>query len=141
MKNIISFILCSFTLFYSCKGQDKEEKKQLKAPVYFVNCKGEYSTGEKLSERDKKWSLNKNDIDKIMSLSSPITENEWHFSYPMTPCNIDVKNYFYKRKKYDLQINGGSYISLYDGKTTILFGCDSPECQKYFLKSVENMAE
>lgn len=125
----------------SCKGQDKDEKKQIETNIYTSKCKGDYSTGEKLSEKDRTWSLNKNEIDKIMTLSSPITESEWHFSYPNTPCNIYVKNYSYKNKKYNLQINGGSYLSLFDSKTTILLGCNVPECKKFFLKNIENMEE
>ncbi|MDV7698280.1 hypothetical protein N6B72_15250 [Chryseobacterium soli] len=125
----------------SCNGQDKDEKKQLEKAVYIATCKGKYSTGEELTDKDKTWTLNKNEIDKMMILSHPITENEWHFSYPITPCNIDVKNYVYKGKKYNLQINGGSYVSLFDGKDKILLGCDLPDCKKYFLKKVENMEE
>ncbi|MDR6923076.1 MULTISPECIES: hypothetical protein [Chryseobacterium] len=140
MKNItILYLLLSVIL--SCKGQDKNENKKTQVTTYFAKCKGQYSTGETLNKKDKAWSLNNDDVDKIMSLATSITENEWHFSYPITPCNIDVSNYSYKGKKYDLQINGGSYISLFNGKTTMLLGCDLPECKKYFLKSKESMEE
>lgn len=141
MKNLIRSFSILFLCLISCKGQDKDEKKQIQAKTYTAKCYGEYSTGEKLSEKDKAWSLNKNEIDNIMTLSNPITESEWHFSYPNTPCNINVKSYSYKGKKYNLQINGGSYLSLFDGKKTILLGCHLPECKKFFLKTVENMQE
>ncbi|MBP1165172.1 hypothetical protein JOE44_002056 [Chryseobacterium sp. PvR013] len=140
MKKFTALLLFIF-FFFSCKGQDKDEKKKIDTKVYVANCKGEYSTKEKLTERDKAWSLNNNDIEKIMNLSVPITEEEWHFSYPITPCNINIKGYLYKGKKYDLQINGGSYISFFDGKKTQILGCELPECKKYFLKSKENMEE
>ena len=140
MKNFLILLPLIF-LFYNCKGQDKDEKKRIETKVYVANCKGEYSTKEKLAEKDKAWSLNSNDIEKIMKLSVPITEEEWHFSYPITPCNIDIKDYLYKGKKYDLQINGGSYISFFDGKKTQILGCELPECKKYFLKSKENIDE
>jgi len=140
MKNtIILSILFSFVI--SCKGQDKNEKKKTESKVYMGNCKGEYSTKEKLTEKDKNWILNSADIERIIKLSSPITEEEWHFSYPITPCNIAVQNYLYNGKKYTLNINGGSYISVSDGKKTQLLGCDQPECKKYFLKSKENMED
>ncbi|MDV3776723.1 hypothetical protein CMU25_12245 [Elizabethkingia anophelis] len=140
MKNIIILYLL-FSVILSCKGQDKNENKKTKVTTYYAKCEGQYSTGEKLNQKDKRWSLNSGDVDKIMSLSTSITENEWHFSYPITPCNIHVNNYSYKGKKYDLQINGGSYISLFNGKTTVLLGCDLPECKKYFLKPKESMEE
>lgn len=140
MRNIIVLYLL-FSIILSCKGQDKNEDKKIKITTYPAKCKGQYSTGEKLNKKDKTWSLNSDDVDKIMSLATSITEDEWHFSYPITPCNIDVNNYSYKGKKYDLQINGGSYISLFDGKTTTLLGCDLPECKKYFLKPKESMEE
>ncbi|MFS4470722.1 hypothetical protein [Chryseobacterium sp. T20] len=140
MKNFLILLPLIF-FFYSCKGQDKDEKKRIETKVYVANCKGEYSTKEKLTERDKAWSLNSNDIEKIMNLSVPITDEEWHFSYPITPCNIDIKGYSYRGKKYDLQINGGSYISFFDGKKTQILGCELPECKKYFLKPKENMNE
>ncbi|PRB00107.1 hypothetical protein CQ046_19845 [Chryseobacterium sp. MYb7] len=117
MKNFMALLLLIF-FFFSCKGQDKDEKKKIDTKVYVANCKGKYSTKEKLTERGKTWSLNNNDIEKIMNLSVPLTEEEWHFSYPITPCNINIKGYLYKGKKYDLQINGGSYISFFDGKKT-----------------------
>lgn len=141
MKNILISFSILFSFIISCKRQDKEEKKKIEIAIYVAKCKGEYSTKEKLTEKDKTWFLNENDIDEIMNLSAPITEDEWHFSYPITPCNIDVKNYLYKGKKYDLQINGGSYLSLFDGKTTLILGCNLPDCKKYFLKPKENMEE
>jgi hypothetical protein len=140
MKNFMALLLLIF-FFFSCKGQDKDEKKKIDTKVYVANCKGKYSTKEKLTERGKTWSLNNNDIEKIMNLSVPLTEEEWHFSYPITPCNINIKGYLYKGKKYDLQINGGSYISFFDGKKTRILECELPECKKYFLKSKENMEE
>lgn len=141
MKNIIINLLLFFLFIVSCKGQDKDRNNNVETLIYYANCTGEYSTGEKLTEKNKTWSLNKSDVDRIMNLSNRITENEWHFSYSVTPCNIDFKGYFYKGRKWDLQINGGSYISLHDGKKTILLGCASPECYQYFLKPVESMEE
>ncbi|MFC6268171.1 hypothetical protein [Frigoriflavimonas asaccharolytica] len=44
-------------------------------------------------------------------MSEEVNENELHFTYPTTPCNINVENYSYKGKKFDIQINGGSYYS------------------------------
>lgn len=140
MKCLIVLYLL-FSVILSCKGQDKNEDKSISVKTYLAKCEGQYSTGEKLNEKEKAWSLNRGDVDKIMSLATSITEDEWHFSYSITPCNIDVNNYSYKGKKYDLQINGGSYISLFDGKTTTLLGCDLPECKKYFLKPKESMEE
>ena len=140
IKNFPTLLLFIF-FFCSCKSQDKDEKKRLETKIYVANCKGEYSTKEKLTEKDKSWTLISNDIEKIMNLSVPLTEEEWHFSYPITPCNINIKGYSYKRKKYDLQINGGSYISFFDGKKTQILGCELPECKKFFLKSKENMEE
>lgn len=142
MKNIlIHLILLLFIT--SCKGQDKEVKinSKQKAEIYLAKCQEEYTNGEKVSENEKNWSLRKKDIDEIMKLSSEITENELHFSYPITPCNINVKNYSYNGKEYDIQINGGSHLSIYDEKKTIILGCDSPSCKKYFLMPKENMSE
>lgn len=142
MKNIAIYLTLLFLFIISCKRQDKDVKinDTQTAEIYFAKCQ-EYTTGEKISERDKNWSLKKKDIDEIMKLSSEITENEWHFSYPVTPCNIDIKGYYYNGKKYDIQINGGSYLFIYDGEKTIISGCDLPDCRKYFLRSKENMSE
>lgn len=142
MKNIpIHLILLLFIT--SCQGQDKDVKisDKQKVEIYLAKCKEEYTTNEKTSKKNENWSLRKKDIDQIMKLSSEITENEWHFSYPITPCNIDVENYSYNGKNYNMQINGGSYLSIYDGKKTIILGCDLPDCRKYFLKPKENMNE
>lgn len=142
MKNIILGLILLANFSLACKGQDKDtnkkENKSQKTIFYTSKCDGNYSTGENLFENDKKWTLTKADVDKIMSLSTEITENELHFTYPVTPCNINIHGYQYNGKKYDLQINGGSYISLFDGKKTIILGCNSSECSKYFLKPKEN---
>ncbi|WP_294251236.1 hypothetical protein [uncultured Chryseobacterium sp.] len=143
MKNTTIYLTLLSLFIISCKRQEKDVKinDKQKAEIYFAKCQGEYTTGEKISERDKNWSLKKKDIDEIMKLSSEITENEWHFSYPVTPCNIDIEGYYYNGKKYDIQINGGSYLFIYDGEKTIISGCDLPDCRKYFLRSKENMSE
>lgn len=145
MKNIILGLSFLLVFFYSCKGQDKESKnetaKTQKSAKHIANCNGNYSTGEKLTDKDKKWSLTSKDIDTIMKLSNEITENEWHFSYPITPCNIEVKDYIYNGKKIDLLINGGSFISFVENNKNIILGCALPECSKYFLKAKEDMSD
>lgn len=143
MKNTLIHFTILLLLIFLCKGQDKDVKvnDKQKAEIYSAKCQDEYSIDEKVSGRDKNWSLRRKDIDEIMKLSSEITENEWYFSYPVTPCNIDIKNYSYKEKKYNIQINGGSYLSLFDGQTTIILGCDLPNCKKFFLRTKENMNE
>lgn len=137
------FILIILSFFINCKGQDKDEKtkQREKNGKYYAHCAGNYSTGEALTEKEENWSLNKKEIDNILKISKEISENEWHFSYSITPCNIKIKNYHYNGKNYDLSINGGSYVSLFDGKKTILLGCSSQDCNKYFFKSKETMDE
>lgn len=143
MKNTFIHLTILFLFILSCKGQDKDvivnDKQEIE--IYLANCQNEYSTGEKTSNKDKNWSLTKKDIDEIIKLSSEISENEWHFSYPVTPCNIDIKNYPYNGKQYNIQINGGSYLSLSNGRENIILGCDLPNCKKYFLRSKENIKE
>ena len=53
MKNFLILLPLIF-LFYNCKGQDKDEKKRIETKVYVANCKGEYSTKEKLAEKIKR---------------------------------------------------------------------------------------
>lgn len=140
-KNIILIVSALFCFFISCNGQKKEEKQQVQIEkIYSAKCEGDYSTGEKIGDKEKHWTLSETDIDKIMKLSREINENEFHYTYPVTPCNIDVENYTYNGKTYNLQINGGSYLSLYDGGKTVILGCDAPECAEFFLKSQEEMA-
>lgn len=135
-------------IIISCNGQSENNKQKetikkeiTKNDVYYAKCTSNLlSTGQKIQEGDN-WNLNKRDVEEILKLSSEIDENEWHFSYPITPCNIEIKNYLYKGEKYDLQINGGSYVSLFDGKKTMILGCDSPQCSKFFLLPKENMEE
>lgn len=140
MKYFIFIILSFFTI---CKGQntDKKTKQREKNEKYYAYCTGNYSTGEVLTKKEENWALNKKEIDSILKISKEISENEWHFSYSITPCNIKIKNYHYNGKNYDLSINGGSYISLFDGKKNILLGCSTQDCNKYFLKSKEKMNE
>ncbi len=144
MKNIF-FLLSTIFIFIYCSGQNKDEniksKHKFEDKFYLAKCIGDYSTEKKITEKERCWSLSQKDIDEIIKLSSEITENELHFSYPVTPCNIEVKGYEYKDKNYNLSINGGSYISLSNGKNNILLGCDSPACKKYFLQPKGEMVD
>lgn len=144
MKNIF-FLLSTIFIFIYCSGQNKDEniksKHKFEDKFYLAKCIGDYSTEKKITEKERCWSLSQKDIDEIIKLSSEITENELHFSYPVTPCNIEVKGYEYKDKNYNLSINGGSYISLSNGKNNILLGCDSPVCKKYFLQPKGEMVD
>ena len=71
MKNTSIHFTLLFLFILSCKGQDKDVKVNDKQEIeiYLANCQSEYSTGEKVSGRDKNWSLRKKDIDEIMKLS------------------------------------------------------------------------
>ncbi|MFP3593129.1 hypothetical protein [Chryseobacterium sp. SIMBA_038] len=137
MKNIILILLMPLYIFSSCKGQDKEEKQ--KPEVYKAKCEGEYSTGQKTTEREKKWSLTKSDVLSIISLSKEIDAQEVHYTYPITPCNIDIKGFNLKGNKVNLFINGGSNLQITDGSKITILGCDDPKCQKYFLLPKEDM--
>ena len=47
MKNILISFLILFSFMISCKGQDKDGKKQEKANTYYAKYEGEYSNREK----------------------------------------------------------------------------------------------
>ncbi len=129
----------SFYIFGSCKGQDKEHTKYIKTDIYTAKCEGEYSTGQKTTEKEKQWSLTRSDILSIVNLSKEIDPQELHYTYPVTPCTIDVKNFNLSGKIVDLFINGGSYLQIKDGSKTTILGCDDPKCKKYFLLPKEDM--
>ncbi|SNV32234.1 Uncharacterised protein [Chryseobacterium taklimakanense] len=137
------YLLTILMFFITCKGQDKEEKvvTKTKSEIHVAKCENQYSTGQKVNEHERNWSLSNDDISQILKLSSEITEQDLHYTYPKTPCNIDVNNFSYNGRNYDLQINGGSYLTTFDGKETKIFGCDARECQKYFLMEKEDMEE
>lgn len=142
----LNFLL--LLVIISCNGQGENNKAKVsivkestKNNFYKSKCNDTILfTGQKFASGNN-WILSSQQVEEILKLSVEIDEDEWHFSYPITPCNIEIKNYSFKGRKYDLQINGGSYISLYDGKKTIILGCDSPQCHKFFLLPKENMKD
>ncbi len=139
MKKVINIFCLLFLLtgLISCNGQRKEENK--KNEMYSARCEGTYSTGKNVTEDEKNWKLSKSDILSIIKLSQEIDEQDIHFSYPITPCNIDINHFNINGRFVNLSINGGSFLYLTENGKTKILGCGDPKCKKYFILPKEEM--
>jgi len=126
-------------IFNSCNGQQREEKQNEKNSMYSAKCEGTYSTGKSVTEDEKNWKLSKSDILSIIKLSQEIDEQDIHFSYPVTPCIIDISHFNVNGRFVNLRINGGSFLSLTENGKTKILGCDDPKCKKYFILPKEEV--
>ncbi|WP_139838851.1 hypothetical protein [Xenorhabdus vietnamensis] len=85
----------------------------------------------------KKWNLNKQNIDKIFKISSAYEYTPYH-AFSQTPCDIIGKAKL-NGKVWDFYINGGGMITLTNNTETIYRGCDSIECEPFFILSYDGI--
>lgn len=126
------FLLIFFSISYS-QIRNNDSK-------YYSKCKASNSTGAKTSKKELQWSLSKNDILNIIKLSKEIEFTDVHNYYSTSPCNIKVDELILNNKSFEVELNGGSYFYLTNKKVVKIYGCEKPECKKYFLTSIEEVA-
>ena len=79
------------------------------------------------------WKLDKNDIERIIQNSEHIDGTTWDLTFSQLSCS---KTVFVSQNehKFKIEINAGSYLSINNGDTTILFGNFKNSDRKYFLE-------
>jgi hypothetical protein len=86
------------------------------------------------------WTLDRQEIKKVIELSEPIDGPDWHHLFEHLPCRIIgvVKQ---NEQPYGLSINGGAWFTISSSDTTLMYGSFSRKNNKYFLKKalVENL--
>ena len=127
---IVLFIL--LICLQSCNSQNKKSSftvNSLKKEIDLKKTKLESNINVLFYN---KWKLKANDIEKILKLSQPISDEEFHDLYEVTPCVYKCK-IIDNKKSYSLEINSGSFITITDDKTIKILGCKSDECKDFFI--------
>jgi hypothetical protein len=125
---LLIFLVC----LQSCNSQSKKSSfivNTLKKEINIEKAKEESNNNLLLY---KKWKLSSTDVEEVFKLSQPISDEEFHDLYEVTPCKYKC-NIIYNKKSYILEINSGSYIILKDNKTVKRLGCKSKKCKDFFI--------
>ena len=84
----------------------------------------------------KKWKLNKNQVIEIIQHSVLIDGTIWDLEFDVLPCiykGVLIQN----SKKFNFEINAGSWLYIKDGNRTMILGNYTREDQIYFLSFPE----
>ncbi|HMP30118.1 MAG TPA: hypothetical protein PKD85_10985 [Saprospiraceae bacterium] len=84
----------------------------------------------------KKWSLSENDVATIFQMLEPISRHEFNYQFYVLPCEINGTIEL-DGQKVPFLINAGSYMKLFGVDTTLIFGCSTNNCNKFFLTGKE----
>ena len=127
--------------FYFGSAQNKTLIK-LQAPlIKYMEFKDTIlSEDKKIYKKCQKWALSKNDVYKLFSLAKQIKSEEKSQLYYWLPC-FYKSTVLYKNDLYTIEINAASFITLYNSKTTLYFGCSCDLCLKYFILAGGNASE
>lgn len=87
---------------------------------------------KKVYEQCKKWELQDEGIKNVLLLVKPISSEQKGGLYYSLPCYYKG-NVIYKNQKFTIEVNAASFITIYNEKTTLYFGCSSKDCSKYFV--------
>ncbi len=80
------------------------------------------------------WSLNEQQIRKIISQSINIDTAKWNSEFELLPCMMDI-DITQENKSFNIQLNAGGWFSVNTNDSTIYFGNFNDENNGLFLKS------
>ncbi|KFE96949.1 DUF5991 domain-containing protein [Chryseobacterium luteum] len=129
------FLIFSFFTIQSCKGQGEKEiknKNQIEVLEKSNTICGKNNSSNEDYSKIKNWKLSNEDIINIIQKSEKIDEHILHYAYGNLPCEIIGKVKVAGIIK-DFIINAGGYYYL----GSEIYGCNSPDCYKYFPKEAE----
>ncbi|PHM68601.1 hypothetical protein [Xenorhabdus sp. KJ12.1] len=90
-----------------------------------------------LIEECKKWNLNKKVIDKIFKISEQYEHSPYREFY-QTPCDI-VGRAKLNNEIWDFHINGGGITTFTNDNKIIYLGCNTKECEPFFIIPYDGM--
>jgi hypothetical protein len=91
----------------------------------------------------KSWSLSEGDIEKIFQNSKPLSGPDWHHLFDHLPCAITGR-LIQNDKTYDFSINGGSWLTVSNSDTSLMFANFNNINESLFLSTAwteEDMEE
>lgn len=94
----------------------------------------DYPSSDKDTTACIKWTLNKQEVKKIIEESKLISGPEWHHLFGHYPCRIHGK-LLQNSTEFDYSINSGAWFTVSSSDTNLMFGSFKEENNKYFLDS------
>lgn len=80
----------------------------------------------------KNWELNALTVKEILKRVVPITSHELHYLYYVLPCEMKGKLKI-NEEVFDYTLNAGSFVTLSNSDTTLIFGIKGKATEKFFL--------
>ena len=131
------FLIFSFFLVQACKGQD-EKIKSIKVLEKSITICGQNRSSQEDYSSIKNWTLSNEDIINIIQKSEKINDHILHYSYGNLPCEIKGKiSIAGKIKNFVINAGGYYYYYYYYYLDNEIYGCNSPDCYKYFPKEAQ----
>ncbi|MCC8368083.1 hypothetical protein J8V57_17760 [Xenorhabdus sp. PB61.4] len=90
-----------------------------------------------LIEECKRWNLNKKVIDKIFKISEQYEHSPYR-EFNQTPCDI-VGRAKLNNEIWDFHINGGGITTFTNDDKIIYLGCNTKECEPFFIIPYDGM--
>ncbi len=121
---VLIFILMIFSHFSHSISEKIES-------INLLGLKLSQSNGVGTIEACKKWNLNTDDIYKIFKISNKYEYNP-HREFDYAPCDMEGKVSL-NGEIWNFYINGGGITTLEKKNNTIYLGCNSKECDPFFI--------
>jgi len=80
----------------------------------------------------KNWSLSPASIVTIIKSGESINMHDFSYLYYVLPCEIKGQIEI-DSSLYSYRVNAGSFFTISNEDTTYFYGCNSPQCRKFFL--------
>lgn len=91
-----------------------------------------YPSSEKDTTMCIGWTLTEDDVQKILKDVNPISGSDWHYLFGHLPC-VATGEIKQQSETFKFAINAGSWLSIYQGDTTVMFGNFNEENEYLFL--------
>jgi hypothetical protein len=82
----------------------------------------------------KGWTIEKENIAKILKESEPMNGEDWHHLFDVLPCVLRGQ-ILQDGRPYGVEVNAGSWLYISSQDTTLIFGSFEKKNEKFFVSS------
>lgn len=108
-------------------------------PFEIISAKktfNKYTTDTAVS-RCSGWNVSNSAIEKIIKNAEPIDGTTWDFSFLVLACTQSV-TIVQKEQPFNIELNAGSFFTVNNGDSTVLYGDYKKSDRKYFLEAPDD---
>jgi hypothetical protein len=128
------------TLTIEKKINDLKKKVKLfdnHQPFEILSFTNTLNTNTTDTSKCGRWTLTKTDIEKVIKNSEPIDGTTWDLSFLVLTCTKSV-SVIQSGQQFNVELNAGSFFSVNNGDTTVLFGDYKKSDKKYFIEAPDD---